>query len=345
MSAVPDDTADIEEDTTGVAAGQPCEEEGCDQSNDPSTHQSSTTRRRPVEIGTGTRKTGIGTRKRRTNTRIQVTTIDNHNDEEEPEEEQKYPELDPAEDQNHDDQNHQERKVPNQQLPELTDDELPRPRLFSLLSRETIDFLNGRKRIPSHPDNSLARTSPVSQTTRLWPSRIFNGLNIYSTHVHQGNANLNAYPHIDVFPYMDGPIIENSHLITSIVLGATHENPRMLISFNYVHDTYVINVVSSNRADNYANEGKISKFLKQAFIIIHVDVSNVPDASFMSNLKQLCTDNHAYVHFYTMTCESPGSCKRILRREGQSVGVRLMDINIFKTTRVLYTRVHYYCFV
>lgn len=225
--------------------------------------------------------------------------------------------------------------------------------LWSLLAPETQKILSA-----AAPDRreDVQRSSLVpqygniaykaNQTNNKFPEQAdsnYNGakIKVYSSHPRIGRSSEYGFTH--KFPFLDGPIVENSHLLTSIVLGATGSNPRILIAFEFLQPTYDIHVFSSKSSatTTYSSNVTISNILSNAFIIIHVDYSDNPDLKFITTLKQLCQTNKNYVHFYSITKRPNG---RIIKRDDVNETVFLKDINNAHVARVVYTAVHYHCF-
>ena len=225
--------------------------------------------------------------------------------------------------------------------------------LFSLLQRETIDILSAAapnrredvqksSLVPQHGNIAYKNDKANNKFPEHADSEYnYTKIDVYSSHPRIGRSSEYGFTH--KFPFLDGPIVENSHLLTSIVLGATDSNPRILIAFEFIQPTYDIHVFSSKSSatTTYSNNSTISKILSEAFIIIHVDYSDSPDPTFINTLKQLCQTNKKFVHFYSITKRPNG---RIIKRDGVEETVFLKDINNAHVARVVYTAVHYHCF-
>ena len=258
-----------------------------------------------------------------------------------------------------------ERKRKNPLPPLVDDPDVRRSLLYDWLSPETKVILEGKRQIPRDPQIDQPRDQQRDQKQVLdrkddqWdgptpgenknqiktPAHTkIDGVDIYNVHLPVGQSVVD-YRWAAMLPGFDGPIAENSHMITSIVLGANEMHPRLLISFNMnpIRNTYEINVFSSkysNRA-HYANNRNIASILNNAFIIIHVDM-NSEDKEFINTLKTLCLNNKHDVHFYFIKRSVHG---RIIERQDNAYWYYLDAINKHRhLPRVLYTVVRHHCF-
>uniref|UniRef100_A0A6C0CLZ9 Uncharacterized protein n=1 Tax=viral metagenome TaxID=1070528 RepID=A0A6C0CLZ9_9ZZZZ len=223
--------------------------------------------------------------------------------------------------------------------------------LWNLLTDETKSILGGAapdKRKDVQYSRQVPQNGNIAyESKNKYPEHVLSHyrnetIDVYSAHPRIGHSSEYGFTH--KFPFLDGPIVENSHLLTSIVLGATGSNPRILIAFVLIQPTYDIHVFSSksSEATTYTSDSAISKILSEAFIIIHVDYNDSPDKTFMTTLKPLCKPNKAYIHFYSIT---KGNNGRIIKRDGlDHETLYLKDINSAHVARVVYTAVHYHCF-
>lgn len=246
-------------------------------------------------------------------------------------------------------------------LPPLEDDpHVRRSLLYDWLSTETKKTLEGKTPIPRDSQRDQQRDqkqeldqkgdeadepTPGENKNQIKPPAHtkIDGMVIYAVHPPVGQSV--DYRWAAMLSGFDGPIAENSHLITSIVLGTNEMHPRLLISFNVnsIRNTYEINVFSSKYNDEarYAKNRNIKSILNNAFIIIHVDMST-QNKEFISTLKNLCVENRHYVHFYFIKRSVNG---RIIERQDSAYWYYLDAINKHRQLpRVLYTVVRHHCF-